>query len=88
MLSRIPVSRMIRNMTRMAKIDGIIAISRAVPLRKTTRKAAKMTATVSAKLFTSVGTRFCAIFACSGFKPTIFSSNGRSAGCAVTASCQ
>jgi hypothetical protein len=34
MLSCMPVSRMIRNIARMAKIDGIMAISRAVPLRR------------------------------------------------------
>ena len=39
MFSIMPLSRMTRNITRIAKSDGIIAISRAVPLRKTTRKA-------------------------------------------------
>ena len=39
-----PVTRMNRNITRMAKSDGTIAISRAGPLRKTTRKVTKMSA--------------------------------------------
>ena len=71
MFSIMPVSRMTRNITRIANSDGIIAISRAVPLRKTTRKAPKMIATVSRKLSTSVGTRFCAILAFSGARPTV-----------------
>ena len=41
-LSGIPVSRITRNITRMANSDGIIAMSRAAPLRNTTRKARKM----------------------------------------------
>ena len=41
---------------RIAKIDGIIAIRRADPERKISRKATKMMATVSPKLRTSVGT--------------------------------
>ena len=45
-LSRIPPRRITPNITRMAKSDGIIVISRAAPLRKTTTKVMKMIATV------------------------------------------
>ena len=88
MLSIIPVRRMTRNITRMAKSDGIIAMSRAAPLRKTTRKAPKMTSTVSAKLSTRVGTRFWAILACRGARPTMRIRNSCNAGVRVTASSQ
>ena len=52
-----PVARMMTNMTRMAKSDGIIAISRAGPLRNTSRNALKMMSTVSRNDWVSVGTR-------------------------------
>jgi len=54
---------MTRNITRIANSDGIIARTRAAPLRKTTRKATKMIATVRPKLSVSVGTRYSPIFA-------------------------
>ena len=41
MLSIIPVTRMTPNITRIAKSDGIIAISRAVPLRKINEEGAE-----------------------------------------------
>ena len=62
-LSFMPVARITANITRIAKIEGISASRRAEPLRNTSRKAAKMIATVSAKLSTSVGTRLSLIFA-------------------------
>ncbi len=58
-------------MTRMAKSDGIIVMSRAAPLRKTTTKVMKMMATVMPKLSTSVGTRFWLILAWRGPRPTV-----------------
>ena len=62
-----------RNVVRMAKSDGIIAKSRAVPLRKTKRKTTKMSAAVSAKLCASVGTRLVPTFSCSNCSPTTLS---------------
>ena len=61
---------MTRNITRIANSDGIIARIRAAPLRKTTRKATKMMATVRPKLSVSVGTRYSPIFAWSSPRPT------------------
>jgi len=52
-----PRSRIPRKVTRIANTEGIIAISRAEGLRKTTRKAAKISAAVRLKLSVNVGTR-------------------------------
>ncbi len=69
--SGMPVTRMSRNITRIAKSDGTMALSRAGPLLKTSRKVTKMTAKVMAKLWVRVGTSWAAIVACSTPLPTI-----------------
>ncbi len=63
MLKGIPVSRMMRKVTRMAKSDGTMAFSRAGPDLKTRMKVTKMIEKVMAKLSTRVGTRLPAMVA-------------------------